>query len=717
MLPRRYFSTYSLQSLARPLIVEYTDRWLRSRGIDETDAKDVREILDNKLDEPHLRDLARNPMQLAILLSLIHRRGVSLPDKRTSLYDSYIDMFFDRESEKATVVKENRELLIRIHRYLAWVLQSDAEVASNSASLARSTGTTLSGTITEEDLKTLVREFLENEGSDSTLVDKLFSGMVERVVAIVSRVQGTYEFDVQTLREYFAARHLYETAPYSPPGDQRRGTRSERWRALTRNFYWLNVARFYAGCYSEGELPSLIDELVELSNDELFRSTSHPQVLTAALIGDWVFSQRPRAVRDAVDLLLESRGLRMLIGGEASGSRHAAEVIVRDPAGRQRLIAVCKDLIGPERPIEQVMEVVLSVLRQNSDPEELLEWWIEHLRSTDNAHVGRWCTLGDLLNCWSIIDRAAVDELLDLDKISTSWVITGLLHADRMDILESTEELFEAAVDAVLDGAWIGRAGRGSLLQRLIGSLRRAYLSNYSARSERAMQLTLSTYWSEIDGADDDIGGPDYPASERCTRLLAAFATAAERPLTEWTNSIEPWDQILQPGISEFGECTSFVELANVAAGIRSTEEQCQDSPDLFDTSRSLVRRFRYARLRAGSRKWWAEQLRSAIDASEVPKTLLIFATWASARTIEELADTFDKLVVDLSEQEWRNLHASLSRVIRINSGRPWIKSSRISVGELPQSLDLRTVALLAERCTQATVDELYERYPNRIPG
>ena len=110
--------------------------------------------------------------------------------------------------------------------------------------LARSTGTTLSGTITEEDLKTLVREFLENEGSDSTLVDKLFSGMVERVVAIVSRVQGTYEFDVQTLREYFAARHLYETAPYSPPGDQRRGTRSERWRALTRNFYWLNVARF-----------------------------------------------------------------------------------------------------------------------------------------------------------------------------------------------------------------------------------------------------------------------------------------------------------------------------------------------------------------------------------------------------------------------------------------------------------------------------------------
>ena len=95
--------------------------------------------------------------------------------------------------------------------------------------------------------------------------------MVERVVAIVSRVQGTYEFDVQTLREYFAARHLYQTAPYSPAtGGERRGTISDRWRALSRNYYWLNVARFYAGCYSEGELPSLIDDLRDLSDDEGF---------------------------------------------------------------------------------------------------------------------------------------------------------------------------------------------------------------------------------------------------------------------------------------------------------------------------------------------------------------------------------------------------------------------------------------------------------------
>ena len=216
VLPSDTFATYSLGSLTRPLITEYADRWLKSREVDDADARDVLQILDTKLAEPHLRDLARNPMQLAILLSLIHRRGISLPDKRTSLYDSYMEIFFDRESEKAAVVKENRDLLIRIHRYLAWVLQAGAEVDLESTSGTQRSGTSLSGSISEEDLRVLLREFLEKDGSDPDLIEELFSGMVERVVAIVSRVQGTYEFDVQTLREYFAARYLYETAPYSP---------------------------------------------------------------------------------------------------------------------------------------------------------------------------------------------------------------------------------------------------------------------------------------------------------------------------------------------------------------------------------------------------------------------------------------------------------------------------------------------------------------------
>src|SRR5690606_7455278 len=110
------------------------------------------------------------------------------------------------------------------------------------------------GNVSEAKLKESVRGFLENHDHPVELADNLFTGMVERVVALVSRIQGTFEFEVQPLREYFAARYLYDTAPYAPPGKpKRRGTLPDRFEALAKNFYWLNVTRFYAGCYSSGE--------------------------------------------------------------------------------------------------------------------------------------------------------------------------------------------------------------------------------------------------------------------------------------------------------------------------------------------------------------------------------------------------------------------------------------------------------------------------------
>ena len=714
VLPRRTFATYSLGSLTRPLITGYAERWLKSRAVDEAAAREVRQILNSKLDEPHLRDLARNPMQLAILLNLIHRRGESLPDKRTALYDNYVEMFFDRESEKARVVRDNRYLLIRIHRYLAWVLHSEAEASSDSTSRGRPSGSSLSGTITESDLRALLREFLERDRSDPALVEELFSGMVERVVAIVSRVQGVYEFDVQTLREYFAAKHLYETAPYSPPGDERRGTRSDRWRALSRNYYWLNVARFYAGCYSEGELASLIDELRVLGDDEVFRHTSHPQLLTVTLLRDWVFSQKPRATEDAVDLLLEPHGLRMLVAGAALGLRQVEDVTVRDSTGRDRLVAACKELVRPNQPIEHVMEIVESVLLPNSEPRELFPWWIKQLNSADSAQASQWCAIGDYLRCWSIVDLGTVRTLLEREEVPSASVIAGLLHANRMDVLESDEELFGDAVEVVLTGEGVGWSGGVSLLQQLACSIERTSISRHYQWYAGARRLSLLDYRSRFSAHEvfkGDVTRPEYAAAERCARVVQVFSRAAERSVEYWSTSIEPWERVVQQGVTEFGERIALVELANLAAGIRSKEEKCQDSPELFDSHRPVVRRARYARLRAGSPKWWSRQIQSAANADEVRMALLLFATWAGAKTIEKLSEEFDKLVVSLETSEWRSLHSSLRTAVEVNSDRPWIRQLKIRASALPPSLSIRTAALLAERCTPESKEELYERY------
>jgi hypothetical protein len=240
-MPPDKYPYLHLASLSRALIDQYADRWLKARRVDSKEASEFKRTLKEKLDQLHLRDLARNPMQLAILLSLITTRGTSLPDKRTALYDNYVDLFFNREAEKSSVVREHRDLLIDIHRYLAWLLHSEAERGGAS------------GSIPQDRLQSVLRNYLGKEGYDPAWAEALFAGMVERVVALVSRVEGTFEFEVQPLREYFAARFLYDTAPYSPPGGEQRGTKPDRFDALARNFYWTNVTRFYAGCFSKGE--------------------------------------------------------------------------------------------------------------------------------------------------------------------------------------------------------------------------------------------------------------------------------------------------------------------------------------------------------------------------------------------------------------------------------------------------------------------------------
>jgi hypothetical protein len=137
--------------------------------------------------------------------------------------------------------------------------------------------------------------------------------MLERVVMIVPRIQGTYEFEAQPLREYFAARYLYDTASYSPPGKEKTGTKPDRFDAIARNFYWLNVVRFFSGCFSKGELLDLADRIKDLIGDIALGRSRHPVTLGAMLLADWVFTQSPKAVAEVAGALSTRDALRRLL--------------------------------------------------------------------------------------------------------------------------------------------------------------------------------------------------------------------------------------------------------------------------------------------------------------------------------------------------------------------------------------------------------------------
>ncbi len=437
---------YSLDSLRAGQMIAYGERWIKAKRLDGRDARDIRSILKEKLNQPHLRDLARNPMQLTILLSLIHSLGSSLPDKRTALYDSYVERFFNREGEKSAIVKNNRDLLIAIHGHLAWILHSEAEQGRTR------------GNMSDERVRVLVAEYLEQEGHDKLLAEQLFTGMMERVVFLVSRIEGTFEFEVQPLREYFAGRHLYELAPYSPPGREKKGTLPDRFNATAANFYWLNVARFYAGYYSKGELPSLVQSLEELNAEENYQFIGHPRILAAMLLSDWVFAQDKRSLASAVDVAISGFRKGLSVGNRRLTSRKSTEILtLPSGAGREKLVQECIARLAETPPSDYVRELI-EFLMENSSPQERVQLWRDAtpaICTSDSKR--RWLSIGRQLGTLRMLQYTDLEKLLPGNLTEASGLVQ-LLRAGQFEIIESSLLNTTSVIDYVLKGYSTGFA-------------------------------------------------------------------------------------------------------------------------------------------------------------------------------------------------------------------------------------------------------------------
>jgi hypothetical protein len=192
----------------------------------------------------------------------------------------------------------HQDAVKEVHGYIAFYLHAEAE---------QNGGT---GAIHEDSLRFILRDYLERQERDAS-VNELFAG-VQRVVAIVQNKNGLFEFEVQPLREYFAGKYLYDSSPYALAGSSKAGQKHERLYALMRRPYWENVLRFFAGCFSIGELAGLVDLIRESTQNLDFSISLSARKLTWTLIGDRLFTDRPTAERRAVGFAFDKLGTRVV---------------------------------------------------------------------------------------------------------------------------------------------------------------------------------------------------------------------------------------------------------------------------------------------------------------------------------------------------------------------------------------------------------------------
>lgn len=636
-----------LQDLRTPQINAYADKWMQARNLPQRDRQQLTLLLREKLGQPHMRDLARNPMQLTILLALINARGLSLPDKRTALYDSYMEHFFNRESEKSRVVLEHRDLLIDIHRYIAWTLHCRAE--------REGTG----GAISQGDLKSLLSIYLATEGHDPTLVESIFTGMIERVVALVSRVQGTYEFEVQPLREYFAARHLYETAPYSPTGHEIQGTKTERLDALLRNFYWLNVLRFYCGCYSKGELASILVGLREADNSPILCRTAHPRVVAAILLGDWVFSQQPVTASDVFSFIFSGSHPKLELSSFAIANHNSFQM--SDARSRNEMTARCRALLGAAPP--DYAAILSRIVRINATAAENYEWWC---KSADLfLSVREWAEAGFRMGLLAPENSATARPIPQRLFSNYTISVEMLSKAGRYDIIYGTPALYAQMLEMLgllfrVAPSPIGTDGRLWSMNNVVIALSPESLWSLATAGSGDMPAVYSMM-REVPGVYHDWRLERmHDVDSSIARTWRDISRLLEEPARYWGTALEVWKELLAVVDGLLGPSWLGAAIAMASSGVRARKELGRWDQLGWTLSGDLCSRLRFARLKSGVPKWWRENIPT--DSSQITLWLATLFTWGTEKTILELLNEIELTVDILDEDHWQILAKLLER-------------------------------------------------------
>jgi len=627
-------------------IICYTDRWIKARNVSVREGNEFKALLKDRLGRPHIRSLAQNPMQLAILLNLISTKGMSLPDKRTALYDSYMDLFFGREAEKSSVVRENRDILLQIHQYLAWKLQADAEIPGGR------------GSISQSNLQRLVAEFLREKGHRGDVLD-LFSGVVERVGALVSRVQGMLEFEVQPLREYFAGKYLYETAPYSPVGAERHGTKPERFSALAQRPYWANVLRFYSGCYSSGELSSLVNGLEELYENTSLALRFHALQLAVILLGDYVFAQEPRTVKRVVNFITRDESFKYLLANTSVWEENRFSF--PDKCGRAEIFERATEKFLIAENLDCLLRLG-RVCRMNSTYEERWKFWQSLEWNQEKKLIA-------VIALHLHLDSKNTDKIIS--EFGDRGIIT-LISTGQWSLLDLDEKirglnaLANSKSSHTLEyGGFDHRISNEEVLFRIVMLLNPIVYSaiSYAGKVEQPLGTILARY-GMFDGKS-----PDVSTSHLDERGLSDIVHAAERVLgvsiNVWATELTPWNDLIESARRTWGDTRLIITIAAISAGIKSKKHRAKGFGELLDSKLPLAERARYARLRS-SAEWWKKHLSAAETEIDIFLLLSLILSWAPGAVLEVLNQEIQEFLDKLSDEAWKALFESVRAIVHV---------------------------------------------------
>ena len=344
-------------------IDDYLGRWLQAQIQTGEDSDRIKTSFNRRRHDSHVEALARNPMQLSVLLQFIYLKGEAFPDRRAELYRDYFQIVIDRDVEKSPELSEHREVVEGLHSYLGFLLHGFAEAERGRRAL------------NHDEIIEFAGQWLESEGHSKGLAGTYFALGEERfglIVALSGEGHETrYGFEVQPIQEYFAAAYISNRLA--------NGRAHDIFQALIYKDYWREVALFLAGLRRPNEKADLVARAKEADKEAKNHGQQNGRAIVLQLLREGVLSQ-PRHVQaeamryamgflDATTLRLQRNphelmdSLSELARVYGSDETHAGIVEAVKGVAQSSdhgLVSLLHRMAGKALPREQYMPLVLE---------------------------------------------------------------------------------------------------------------------------------------------------------------------------------------------------------------------------------------------------------------------------------------------------------------------------------------------------------------------
>lgn len=656
------FEYIRLRPMSTEMQKSYLGKWAAVNGLSPTQRRKLRRVFIGRTAEEHIAQLSANPMHLTILLYLINKRGEAVPSARTAIYSAYMDALMDREIERDQIDKDDVDRVHETTSWLGWRMHSGVETDPSL------------GKLPLRRIRSELFNYLQEVEGPEHLLDKLFTASADRFWALTSKESETYEFAVQPVREYFAARYLAKYAGMlgSPV------LKGDLLAHLVQRPYWLNTTLFYAGFADPNEIGGLV-----LGLEGALESGRHPLQVRAALwalLRDGVFSPVSRSQRKAIALLTDDLSLRLV--SPQGHPEHFPALPEGQGAAREIAVALTEIVRADHRASPGRAVMAARMLADAAPGEKQLEEWINQALDAPAAAEEALLLVGAANRC-ARLASSRVDSLsLDTATSRRAALVMGVLpvSGSAQDNALLSAVLAGEASDVVTASA----SHAGSLLRavrphRFIDLTKPAEANRFNIptahlKDATADEKSRQAVFNRLTGWDDR-----YERVKRSTLFRRGQK-----------DSTAPWQDTAREIAAIHGPCWLATEIALIGVAARSVRTGGSFEPNKPALGPTMDYGVYVQTLRQRQKvDWWQSQAAECTDTHSKMAWCGGLLVSGDNAVIKNLITRLENFIAGLSEDEYRAMLDGLSRISASGLGR------RLSSDLLAITKEPRVVAAL----------------------